>query len=130
MTNNGITVFSHSFISSSDDKLKVNKIDDQLLGGGFNALRRFFGEIVGNDAGEVQEIKLANFSMLIEVYEDKFLTALLADSSTFFGIRMLKVFTESFNKTFGTFLNNWNGDIGLFQNTEILVKRYFEDVYF
>ncbi len=128
MRENGITLFSHTFDSSSSKAPIISGTDDQLFGGFLNALKGLIEELAGKEAGDVQEIKFRKFTMLLEVGLKKFIIALLADSPTVFAVRALKSFTNDFSKEYGDTIDSWNGDISKFQGAKSILDRYFKDI--
>ena len=102
----GLTLFSRN--------LAPGKIHPDLVTSFLTAIRSLVGEISPSEAGGLRSIEAQDFTILVEPGEKVF-GALLIDHEDAIARGCLKAMVREFERRYGRFLEDWDGDVSLFE---------------
>jgi DNA-directed RNA polymerase subunit H (RpoH/RPB5) len=113
----GLTLYSQEF-----QEAFIN-VEDDLVGGALNALSSLFMEIL-DQKQRFNHIKMENRVILFQTIK-KGSVVLIVRRSSFLLQHTLYAFTSAIIDKYGTILENWGGDLSVFDGLEGLIEKYF-----
>jgi hypothetical protein len=114
---NGITLYSHEFQKNFTD------IDENLIGGALNALSVVFMEVF-KTSHTLKQIKMKDRVILFQT-SNQISVALIVSKSTFLLQQTLYSFSNAFIAKYKEILNNWEGNLDVFEDIDNMIRYYF-----
>jgi len=118
IANGGTCLYAFSFDQNSQIE------DSGLVAGGLSGIQSLLSEIV-NTSENLRLIEYQNVKILVEQRSLAMFILIIKEESSVLEEK-LHLFAEEFDIYFHETLQNWSGQINLFQPTQILIQRYFE----
>ncbi|MHA2232589.1 MAG: hypothetical protein ACXAB4_08850 [Candidatus Hodarchaeales archaeon] len=116
---NGVPLFTFQFVQRPPDEMA----DLALTGGVLNAIASILKETVGGGEN-VQEI-ITESRIIIAKRGTEFISILIAERASSFVHQALIRFTAGFDREFGSYIQNFTGEVDIFKDATNLVRSMF-----